>query len=246
MLEKFIRFILGHIMKKELTVIIPTLQKNPLFPLLLRNLHQDPGVKEIIIIDNSTQGFSFPSPKIRVLEVEENIFVNPAWNLGMRHCKTDYWCLMNDDIMLCPFFCSLVLDLLQPDMGTVGILGDHVKCVDLSTYKLPIAHAETMFLRKMYSLCYCFGIAMFGHKDAYIPIPEELKVFFGDNYLIYTNRIRGRQNYAIAGQPLYHLGSLSSKTLEHLCQEELPIYEKYCKKYSLKQAAKNSLQNFNS
>ncbi len=232
-------------MKKELTVIIPTLQKNPLFPLLLRNLHQDPIVKEIIIIDNSTQGFAFPSPKVKVLEVEENIFVNPAWNLGMQHCKTDYWCLMNDDIMLCPYFCSFVLQMLQPDMGTVGILGDYVKNVDLNTFVQPIAHAEKMFLREMYHLCYCFGIAMFGHKDAFTPIPEELKVFFGDNYLIYTNRARGRQNYAIAGQPLYHLGSLSSKAVEQWCQEEKPIYDKCCKKYSLKLSAKQSLKGFN-
>ncbi len=229
-------------MKKELTVIIPTLQKNPLFPLLLRNLHQDPRIKEIIIIDNSLQGIAFPSPKVRVLEVEENIFVNPAWNLGMRHCTTDYWCLMNDDIMLCPFFCSFVLEMLQPDMGVVGILDNTVKCVELSEYKQPIAHAEMMVLRKMSHLCYCFGIAMFGHRDAYVPIPEELKVFFGDNFLIYANRARGRQNYAVAGQPIYHLGSLSSKAVEHLCQEEKPIFDKCCKKYSLKLSAKKSLK----
>ncbi len=229
-------------MNKELTVIIPTLQKNPLFPLLLRNLHQDPAVKEVIIIDNSTQGFAFPSPKVKVLEMEENIFVNPAWNLGMQHCKTDYWCLMNDDVMLCPLFCSSVLQLLQPDMGTVGILSDYVNNVDLSIYAKPIPHANKMFLRKIYHLCYCFGIVMFGHKDAFTSIPEELRVFFGDNYLIYTNRARGRQNYAIAGQPLYHLGSLSSKAVEQWCQEENPIYEKCCKKYSLKLAAKQSLR----
>ncbi len=231
-------------MQKELSIIIPTLQKNPLFHLLLANLNDDPCVSKIIIINNSQTTLNFSSSKLQVIDVEKNIFVNPAWNLGIKHCGTDYWCLMNDDIMLCENFCSKVLDLLTPHMGVVGIMGDFVKCVDTHSFNNIIKCSNEMYLRKMYHLCYWFGIAMFGHKDAYINIPEELKVFFGDNYLLYTNRENGKQNYAICGQELYHLGSLSSKEVSHMGQEEKLLYEKCCKKYSAKLKLKQSLARF--
>ncbi len=244
MIHENTAFIKKVFMKKELTVIIPTLQKNPLLPLLLRNLHDDVHVKEIIIIDNSGQGLSFPSGKMKVLALEENIFVNPAWNLGMQHCNTEYWCLMNDDIMISPQFCSLVLSLLEPSMGLVGIMGDFVKSVDLQKYKYPIVPAEKIYLREMNHLCYWFGIAMFGHRNSYVPIPEELKVFYGDNYLLHVNRTQGKLCYAICGQELYHLGSLSSSEVSHLGQLEKPIYEQACKKYTAKWATQQAFKRF--
>ncbi len=231
-------------MNKELTVIIPTLQKNPLLPLLLRNLHDDACVKEVIVIDNSCLSFDFPSEKITVVSVDENIFVNPAWNLGMQHCKTEYWCLMNDDIMLCKGFCSRVLNLLDASMGLIGIMGDYVKCVDLQGYSTAIPPTDDLFFREMTHLCYWFGIAMFGHKSAYSPIPEDLKVFYGDNYLLHVNRTQKRPCYAICGQQLYHLGSLSSKEVSHFGQVEKPLYEQYCKKYTAKWTAQQAFKRF--
>ncbi len=231
-------------MPKQLSIIIPTLQKNPLFHLLLDNLHNDECIKEIIIINNSMRNINFTSPKLKILEVEENIFVNPAWNLGIKHSTAEYCCLMNDDIMLCKNFCNNVLNLLNPDMGVVGILGDFVKYVDESSYANAIIATNNISLKAIYHLCYSFGIAIFGHRNAFVHIPEELKVFYGDNYLIHANIAQGKKCYAICNQEIYHLGSHSSKAVAHLGQEEKPIYEKYRKIYDSKLALKKKLNQF--
>ena len=45
---------------------------------------KDCDVDEIIVIDNSLQGIELDSKKLRVIIPNENIFVNPSWNLGVK------------------------------------------------------------------------------------------------------------------------------------------------------------------
>ena len=47
-------------------------------------------VDEILIIDNSLQNYSFINEKVRVIVPQENLFVNPSWNLGVREARNEY------------------------------------------------------------------------------------------------------------------------------------------------------------
>ena len=66
------------------SIVIPTLQKDTMIlKMLLDELNQDQTVGEIILIDNSLQGFEYNSDKLRIIIPNENLFVNPSWNLGV-------------------------------------------------------------------------------------------------------------------------------------------------------------------
>ena len=53
---------------------------------------------ELILIDNKNSNFVDTDPRITVIKCSKNIFVNPAWNLGVKLAKNEYICLLNDDI----------------------------------------------------------------------------------------------------------------------------------------------------
>ena len=83
------------------SIVIPTLQKDTkILKMLLDELNQDQTVGEIILIDNSLQGFKYNSDKLRIIIPNENLFVNPSWNLGVEKAKFDYVGILNDDILL--------------------------------------------------------------------------------------------------------------------------------------------------
>lgn len=215
----------------KISVIIPTLQKNDKFPLLLENLNNDPVVGEIIIIDNSCKGFPNSFHKVRVISPTQNLYVNPSWNLGVQEARFEYYALFNDDLMIAPNFCSDLYPLLSPKHGIIGM---HPKFV-LPTSKEDFGGSPTSnkpYLVKAKERVFCFGTIMIGHKSSYFPIPDEIKIFYGDDYLFCLNRHNGRQNYLLSGQTIHHLGSLSSSNpaLNNLKEQDLIYYNQIDKK----------------
>lgn len=72
----------------NLTVVIPTLQKNKeVLTKLIDSLDRDTSVTEILLIDNSLAGFKHSSKKLKVITPEANLYVNPSWNLGVENAK---------------------------------------------------------------------------------------------------------------------------------------------------------------
>ena len=105
---------------KRVSVVIPTLQKNlELLNNLVKTLHNDVFVSEIIIIDNSTKGYTYESDKVRVIIPKENLFVNPSWNLGVKEAKEDKIAILNDDITIPEDFCSTISEQISPDKGII-------------------------------------------------------------------------------------------------------------------------------
>jgi hypothetical protein len=59
-----------------------------------------------------------------------------------------------------------------------------------------------------------WGSAFFGRKKNYYRIPDELKIIFGDNYLLYSNIQNAKINYQVSGLPFNHIHSQSSAAPE--------------------------------
>ena len=221
-----------------ISIVIPTLQKD-LYALkaLLNNLNKDNAVGEIIIIDNSLKGFESHFDKVRFIIPEQNLYVNPSWNLGVRESKYDYVALFNDDVIVSETFCSKLLPYLSEDKGIFGSFGDDIKYVKGDEFFTPFENKK-MELSPTDCMINGFGVIMIGHKSAFPHIPEEMKVFCGDDYLFKINNDNGKKNYLIYGEEIRHYGGISSgcSSLKEIKEFDEKYFEEHFnppKKYSL-------------
>ena len=215
----------------KVSVVIPTLQKNKeLFFNLLNMLEKDDSVGEVIVIDNSKLGVENNSSKLRVIVPDENLFVNPSWNLGTKEAKFEIVALLNDDITIPNDFCKRITSQMTPDMGAVGFNRDFI---NTTTDVLPPPTETEIKLEKVDGRCGHWGIAIFYYKDSYIPIPDELKIYCGDDWIFLQNRKQKRQNYFISGQYIYHYESLSckEKSFNPIGDRDRKLYRKFTRKW---------------
>lgn len=216
---------------KKLSVIIPTLQKNiELLNNLVCTLDKDVSVSEIILIDNSRKGYNYGSDKLKVILPNENLFVNPSWNLGVNEAREDIVALFNDDITI-PFdFCKKVVEKMTDNMGIVGFHRDYIENIQKNVSAPELAEFS---LEEADGRCGYFGVVMFFNKSSYVQIPEDIKVFWGDDWLFVQNKRRHRKNYFIFGQKIYHYGSLSSadKSINPYARKDSKLYRKYTKRW---------------
>jgi Glycosyl transferase family 2 len=196
------------------SVIIPTLWKSKQILSLIDQLTLCKNVKEIIIIDNNGCNSLYKknldkNDKIKILIQEKNIFVNPSWNLGVSKSTGENIALCNDDVS----FSTKIFDDINVERGS--LYGPHTSCYNLQK------DGKYEFIKDK-NINYGFGCLLFFNKKDYVPIPEDLKVFFGDNFLIekfqYVYKI---YNLAIHGEM-----SVSSREFENVMEQEKNIFDK--------------------
>jgi len=194
----------------KITIAIPTLQKRiDVLEKLVKTLNEDEAVGEIIIIDNASKGIPFSCEKLRVIDKGENIFVNPAWNLGVEEAKFDIVGLLNDDIII-PFgICSKIIQEFKKNK-TIGALAFHLDDIKPIDDIMNEPKLSDYILERADFVAGGYGMALFFKKELYNPIPKSLKIWFGDNYIFNQIKKSNCDNYWIEGQTIYHLGSLSS------------------------------------
>ncbi len=203
-----------------ISIIIPTLWQSDCIYETIRTFKQDkvPG-SELIIIDNANSDFK--EEEITILKQQENIFVNPAWNLGVELAKNDIICLLNDDITInlktlfnnIPHF---------PEYGIIGFDANRNLTQTINNdddvFELEEAPCRTLG----------FGCMMIMPKSHYEPIPPELKIYFGDDMLYWLNKdFFKRKIYNVSN--LKAIGELSktSKPYEPQLQVEVHHFDRY-------------------
>jgi len=174
------------------SVIIPTMWVPSTFKQELIYLINCQFIDEIIIINNRIEDTPIDDllchPKIRMINQESNIYVNPAWNLGVSLATNNFICLLNDDILFDTSVFEFLSDKITPDIGIIGL------------NMMDIIHPEShIHLSTTTQRCWGFGCMMFFHKNSYVNIPYPLKILYGDDFLFYNNISRG--NYLINGLP---------------------------------------------
>ena len=55
-----------------------------------------------------------------------------------------------------------------------------------------------------------FGIVMAGHRNSYYKIPENIRIWYGDDYLTQMNSEEGKVNYVIDDIPIFTKMSATS------------------------------------
>ena len=152
------------------SIIIPTLLKDiDVLNKLLAQLNEDSTVGEIIIIDNSCSSFKTDFSKVKIHVPKENLFVNPAWNLGIKLSSPEskYFGILNDDIIFQKNLFEQVHTFLETASDEVGLLG--IDCIA----NTPKAQFDTypentvVNIQETSKLEGFFGSAFFGDKKNY-------------------------------------------------------------------------------
>ena len=228
-----------NILLEELgfSVIIPTMYKVSTFKNLLDILENEPLVKEVIIIENAPQNFEhqeelinyFLYKKVKLLPQQENIFVNPSWNLGAKHANEEYLVFCNDDIIFDPIIFKDIFHYFTT-YSEIGCIGMHNSQYDISN------KPEIIGIKKIYDLPSGWGCLIFCKKENYIHIPEDLKIYYGDNYLVDNSVF---PSYAYLGSKVYRYNNSFSQTCNSIPSiNEFSINEKII--YNTKYKNKNS------
>ncbi len=177
------------------SVIIPTIQKAwSITRVLLDSILKDDLVGEVILINNGGAPINLVNEKLKIVNLQENAFVNPAWNLGVKMAKYDNIALLNDDILLPINILSKI-----PDLDNYGVLGcnqDMSEEMDLIPFE-----SEVHGITKIDFRPHQFGVFMFFKKERYRSIPSRFKIWYGDDYIFNNNKNNGIVNVKIKIEP---------------------------------------------
>jgi hypothetical protein len=161
------------------SVIIPTLWKSNRIHTLLFDLIKCQYVDEIILIDNAGNFFEYYEAldKVKLVQVEENIYVNPAWNLGIKIAKNNLVALVNDDINFDTNIFGVIDENILNQFGIVG-MGE-------GNYKEEIDETKGPYLDVWQPGVndWGWGCMILLDKKNWIDIPEDIKIWYGDNII---------------------------------------------------------------
>jgi hypothetical protein len=186
----------------KFSIVIPTLWRSVRIHSLLQNLISSPNVDEVIIIDNSRRYNEFYKevlPKVKVLSPLFNIYVNPAWNYGVQYSKNNSIALVNDDISFDPIIFE---EFEEFELKSKGFIGMSSKNYTTEKYNPKIVPWKGEVVLDGWGC-----IVMF-HKDNWIPIPDGIKIWYGDNYM---REINPAPSHILEGLPIKTEMSTTSK-----------------------------------
>ena len=227
------------------SVIIPTMYKDEdVFNNLLKELDKNPYVGEILIINNTVQKHNYSNKKIRIIHSGENIYVNPAWNLGIKESKYDLFAILNDDILLPEnMFKQISKYIYKKNVGIFGIGTNSICTTNRNDFKTLPKNSKIKLKTINYNV-YHWGCAIFGRKENYYQIPKDIKIFCGDNYLIYKNVKNNKKVYKIENAKIKHLESLTSASPEFdkIKENDIKLYSKIDSSFSIKPVEKRKFR----
>lgn len=186
-----------------ISVIMPTMWKPDHYKKMLPLFNKHPLVGEIIVIDNNIKKTNKDILKLeKVIHVpqKKNIYVNPAWNLGARLAKYDKLCFYSDDCLVNISSIDAVYDHITEQNGLIGYFLDSIMS-DESYDVLEFPFLEMEYgnnIEPINQITFTFAVCFYAHKKSYYPIPENLKIFWGDKYLFDSTAANRKQNYVIS------------------------------------------------
>ena len=138
--------------------------------------------------------------KINYLEISNTGFnkpLNHLWNDYVKESSTEFICLLNNDVRIPPNFLSSSISVLEkePSVGFVN----HV--TNNSRYSSWSDSLEYLIMEGPYRQ----GWDPVFRKSCYNPIPDELKFFYGDDYIYSKLYSLGYKGAYVLNSPMIHL-----------------------------------------
>jgi len=193
----------------KFSVVIPTqwnLKNISNFEHFLNILEKSKYVCEIIVIDNDNKNIKLDLSKykkVKHIVNSENIYVNPSWNLGYSICnKNNKLIFANDDLKIYDDNIDIIFDMLSKT--TFEIVG-----LSYRNDNINVIEKIDNFPSKKYG--------SFLYVKKYYYIPEQLKIWAGDDYqfqnvsigkrgILKTNLIQNTENRIMANKSYFAIG----------------------------------------
>lgn len=147
----------------------------------------DSDYTDLLLIDNGAPNdvkavlnHYHSRPNVNIISNPENIYVNPAWNQAMKffveHTEYDYLILMNSDLIMDVNWSKSLFNFLSENKKKipVSVITDHIHDSDNynDTFNVLTGGIAGVFI-----------IMDREAVEIVNPIPESIKVWFGDNWL---------------------------------------------------------------
>ena len=142
------------------------------------------------------------------------MYVNPSWNLGVEESDYDKFIILNDDIIIPYNFVYELESLLTEDKGIVGIDYKAVIATDGFMDENITFLDRKITLKSIRMRDWGFGIVIAGHKESYHKIPENIRIWYGDDYLVQLNNERIKTSYVVDNIPIFTKISATSDLAE--------------------------------
>ena len=219
----------------KISIIVPTLWKSEGFKERLMNISALESVGEIILIDNADTPPELDIIKLTHIKEYKNIYVNPAWNKGVQLAKYDKLCFMNDDVDFDLNLFKNILPHITEDKGMIGlneyhgygVWQDELGC-DRSRPSNRRGHRgyELKVFQLKENRRPGFGCLWFIHKNSYTAIPDDIKIWYGDDWIYYKS---GKTNWAMTNIDIIGKPSQTSDLPEfnEVKQNDQISYHKY-------------------
>lgn len=207
-----------------LSVVVPTMWQFEPFCDFLAEIVELPVIDEVIIINNLVEHTpnhsALSHPKVQMHNMPENIYCNPAWNLGAKLAKNENICFLSDDVIVDLKIFQRVDKHMRPDQGITGIR------ITREVYDLHFPkHDNIKDLNKLVVTGQCkirewvgieynlgWGALFFIPKKNWIDIDEELKIMYGDSWVFNMQLEMGRMNYLVEDCFFYTPWNVTWKT----------------------------------
>jgi hypothetical protein len=207
------------------SVIIPTLWKCDRLNETLKELNSHPLVGEILLFDNTVNEIPITDlPKLKHILEGRNTYVTSPWNKGALMAQYNKLLVLNDDNWIDWNILYSLSDFITEEVGLIGMdeKNHHMTETNYEIGLEPIEHRNGGY-----------GCVLFVHKNSWIPIPEEMKIWGQDDWLFVKNRNYGKQNYKLVnfkvnGSVSLTVDSLSNDDeINQIKQNDLLLKEKY-------------------
>ena len=189
--------------------------KYPPFTAVLPFIINHPSVGQVILINNNeAEAPSLPcldDPKVTVVTPEKNIYVNPAWNLGVKMSSYDKVCIYSDDVIVDLDLFTKADEFLNTSVGVLGVCPGNTEQNQpaVTTGEIQIVEwPSTQFISN-----WGFGSCFFMMRENWKEIPEPLKIWYGDYYQWECSMKEGRKNYLAINVKYYSPQSVTTRSL---------------------------------
>lgn len=185
------------------SVIIPTMWRSKLdnFRDTLLEVNANGDVKEIILIDNdpgisedTKQSVLAGITKLLHLRMIENIYVNPAWNIGADIATEKFLVFLNDDVWCNPSI-NTIFAAHKAHSDHDGLFGFSTSCYVHRNPRTVTEFKDIEIVNNEGSGT-GWGCMFFMKREQWVPIPKELKIWCGDDFIIEIARSRGNTIYS--------------------------------------------------